>query len=234
MDTTVDIKKLRIIPCLSNLKDEEVLGICSKSKRQKFKKGEIVFMEGDPVDYLFIVEKGLVKSFKTYSRGKEIIISLFETGEHFCFPVHRAVSKYIVSTATLQDSDIIMIPIEELEKLLNTDACQTSYQIIVGLCRKIHRLSNMIEDITFRNVEQRIVKALIEIALAQPLNEGAVHLSITHQHIAARSGTVREVVARTMGKLKRKGVIFNSSVNGFSIHVDRLLSIQTESKHCHF
>jgi len=233
MDTSVDIKKLRIIPCLSNLKDEELYGICSKSKQRKLKKGDIIFMEGEAVKYLFIVEKGLIKSFKTSSKGKEIIISLFEAGEHFCFPVHRAIPKYIVSTAALQDSTIIMIPIEELEKLLNKNECQTSYQIILGLCRKIHHLSNMIEDIAFRDVEQRIVKILIEIATAQPLKEGTVHLDITHQHIASMSGTVREVVARTMGKLKRKGVIFNSSVNGFSIHMDMLLNIQTESKQCH-
>ena len=63
-----------------------------------------------------------------------------------------------------------------------------------------------------------------------PSDKGIVQLCATHQYIASMSGTVREVVARTMGKLKRKGVIVHSDVNGFSVHIDRLMKMQIETR----
>lgn len=230
IDIDIDIEKLRVFPCLSFLSEEELYRIRACSKRQHFKKGDIVFTEGEPVRYFFIVEDGLVKTSKTSRKGKEIIVYLFEHGDYFCFPTHKVSPIYIVSATVLMDSTLIIIPIEEFEMMLNKAACATSYHIIQGLCDKISHLANMIEDITFRDVEQRVVKTIVSMANGCPSNKGIVQLCATHQYIAAMSGTVREVVARTMGKLKRKGIIVHSDINGFSVNIHRLMEMQIETR----
>ena len=59
----------------------------------------------------------------------------------------------------------------------------------------------------FMTVRARVARDIIERAsLAGPLRAG-VHLSVTHQSLADATGSVREVVARTLRKLSREGII---------------------------
>jgi len=59
----------------------------------------------------------------------------------------------------------------------------------------------------FMTVRARLARDIIERAsLSGPLRAG-VHLTVTHQALADATGSVREVVARTLRKLSREGVI---------------------------
>lgn len=59
----------------------------------------------------------------------------------------------------------------------------------------------------FMTVRARVARDIIERAsLTGPLNAGA-HLAVTHQGLADATGSVREVVARTLRKLSREGII---------------------------
>ncbi|HSS61372.1 MAG TPA: Crp/Fnr family transcriptional regulator [Candidatus Limnocylindrales bacterium] len=59
----------------------------------------------------------------------------------------------------------------------------------------------------FMTVRARVARDIIERAsLAGPLRAG-LRLAVTHQSLADATGSVREVVARTLRKLSREGVI---------------------------
>ena len=49
----------------------------------QFKKGEIVFREGDSCDYFYIIQKGRVKCFKQSPSGKRLIILIGKEHETF-------------------------------------------------------------------------------------------------------------------------------------------------------
>lgn len=59
----------------------------------------------------------------------------------------------------------------------------------------------------FTTVRARVARDIIDRAsLSGPLRAG-VHLIVTHQSLADATGSVREVVARALGKLRQEGVI---------------------------
>jgi CRP/FNR family transcriptional regulator, cyclic AMP receptor protein len=59
----------------------------------------------------------------------------------------------------------------------------------------------------FTTVRARVARDIVERAtLSGPLRAG-VHLSVTHQALADATGSVREVVARTLRELSREGII---------------------------
>lgn len=63
---------------------------------------------------------------------------------------------------------------------------------------------------------------LLRLSEEKSSDKKIVPLAVTHQDIASMTGTVREVVSRTMLKLKKGEIIVDSSVRGFKV-VSKLL-----------
>jgi CRP/FNR family transcriptional regulator len=128
----------------------------------------------------------------------------------------------MVGAIALDDSSLIVIPSETFKEVLRSAVSETGWKIISGLCNKIHYLSGLLEDLAFKDVEKRVITTLMTLAGEVSPKESFISLQLSHQDVASMTGTVREVVSRTMSKLKKAGVITHSSVKGFTIDRGRL------------
>lgn len=217
--------ELKHFPCLSGLKDKELHLIAMIASLKKFSRNEYLFRISEPVRSFFIMREGTVKLFKTSSDGRELVIKIMHSGNYFCSAPIYGGGYYSVNAKVLEDSSIIIIPALEFKTLIKREIGELGLSIILGLCEKIRHLSNFIEELSFNNVEQRIAKAILNMAEERKPHENIVALAITHQEIASITGTVREVVSRIMLKFKKNGIIVESGVRGFKINKDRLSSI---------
>jgi CRP/FNR family transcriptional regulator len=75
------------------------------------------------------------------------------------------------------------------------------------LARRLRHFAAIVSDLAFRPVAERLARHL-ETALARPIKRGAdLALSLTQAQLAARLGTVRELVTRAFSELEARGVI---------------------------
>ncbi len=192
-------------------------------------KNDILFMETEPVDFFFIVKQGLISLYKTSEDGRELVIRKMGPGDYFCCAPLYEGGRHYVSARVVKDAELIMIPAEEFKGLMMGGMSEMGTRMIASLCARIRYLSQMVEDLTFKNVEQRILVAFWRLAEEKAPGADIVDLAVTHQDIASMIGTVREVVSRIMLKLKKNGVITRSSVKGFTIDRNRLLSLLRQS-----
>ncbi len=224
MNITNVITDLKLLPCLSGLKDDD-LGLIEKMARvRRFKKNEVIFEETEKANFFFIITSGSVKLYKASSSGKELLIKIMKQGDYFCCaPLYCGI--YPVSAMAIEESNIIMIPSAEFKELISGGLSTMGLKIISSLCSRIRYLSDIIENITFKDVEERIVLSLFKLAEEKEDIGDIVNLKITHQELAAMTGTVREVVSRCMSRLKREGVILESTAQGLKVKKSRLLSM---------
>lgn len=218
-------RELLVLPCLSGLGDEELVAIGREARFRRMTKNTIIFDEADLVKFIFIVKTGSIKLFKTSFEGRELIVKIIGPGEHFCWAPLYVDGKYPVSAMALDDSTLIVIPAEFFKKMLNSEVSKLGLKMIVGLCSKVKYLSSLVEDLTFKDVEQRIIMALLRLTEETPSEGNTVLLTFTHQELASMTGTVREVVSRTMSRLKKEGIITESTTKGFRIDKERLLKL---------
>ncbi len=61
-------------------------------------------------------------------------------------------------------------------------------------------------------------------AREQAGKDNIVPLSLSHQDIASMTGTVREVVSRTIAKLKKDYIIIDSSIKGFKVDKNKIVA----------
>jgi CRP/FNR family transcriptional regulator len=205
------------------LTEDELEYIGQIARLKSFARGETLFTETSAVEFIYIVKDGSIKLYKTSEEGRELTVRIMGPGDYFCCaPIHIGGKHFVNATAVL-DSEILAIPAKVFKERLFSDLSDTSMRIINGLCGKIKYLSGLLEELTFKGVEQRVIITLLRRAEDEAPGGKTATLSLTHQDIAALTGTVREVVSRTMLKLKKEGIITDTSARGFTIDKDNLL-----------
>lgn len=216
------IHDLRTLPCLSGLKNEDLFAIGGQAYIRTFPKNEILFRETDPVNFIFVVKTGKIKLFKTSPEGRELSIKILGPSEYFCCAPLYLDGKYSVSAVAKEDSTVAVIPAKDFKNLIGINASEIGLRIIASLCSRIKYLSNLAENLSFKDVEQRIILVLSRLAGEKSPDRNIVPLAITHQDIASMTGSVREVVSRTMLKLKKENIIVDSSAKGFKVDKEKL------------
>lgn len=224
-ETAHDLRKL---PCLSGLKEDELSVIGRHAQIREFRKHQIIFEESDTARYIYVVRTGRIKLFKSSAQGRELVIKMIGPQEYFCCaPIYHE-RKYHVSAAAEEDSVLVVIPTEDFREMIGTGVSEMGLRIIAGLCSRIKYLSNLVENLSFKDVEQRVISTLLQCAKETSSEDNLISLSLSHQDIASMTGTVREVVSRAMSKLKKKKIITDSSASGFTVDKHRLSEFLNE------
>ena len=193
---------LRSVPILRELPDHlfaEFLSLCSETT---YLKGESVFLEGQKAVGLFVVWRGELKIFKVGDGGREQILEIEGPGRTVAeLPLFDGLP-YPASCAALEDSIVLRMPASTFHRLIEANPL-LARAVISSLSQRLRHLVSLVEEISLKDVRERLARLLIELAGARD----EVELPWTNQDIASRIGTVREIVSRTMSRMGHEGVI---------------------------
>jgi len=182
----------------------------------KFKKKQVIFHEGDTPHYLYFLNKGKVKVYKTHDDGKEYVTDIFKPGEFFGLPPLFEEKLYSDSALVLEDSEIYKIPKNDFLSLLykNRDVAN----------RFIKLLSNHIEDrekqllsFAYDTVRKRAAEVLIQ--LEECYREEGIDMTrirVTRDDLAGMAGTATETIIRCLSEFKSDNLI---QINGREIAI---------------
>lgn len=225
MERTEILHNMRFLPCLSEIGDEGLSAIAELAQIKTFLKNERLFDETKAVKDMFIMISGLIKLHKTSSEGRELIIKMMGPGDYFCCAPLFLIDKHFVTATVVEESTLLTIPSGRFREIVFGNMDRTGMKIITGLCNRIKYLSGLVEELTFKDVEQRVLTMLLKQLEKERPDADIVPLTLTHYDIASMTGTVREVVSRVMSKLKKEGIIVESTVRGFKVDRERLHEI---------
>jgi CRP/FNR family transcriptional regulator len=119
---------------------------------------------------------------------------------------------YIASAVAVAPTRLLLLPRETV-----LDLCRrrpdVALAMLEAMARRVRRFAALAEDLAFRQVIERLAR-LLELAATiagRPPSLGAVvDLGLTHEQLASRLGTVRELVSRAFRQLERSGAIKRS------------------------
>ena len=193
------------IPLFSGLGDIEVQALAQRAAEKRFAPGEMLFWEGEPCAGIFLIADGSVKIFKTSASGREMMLALeaapstvaelplFDGGP---YPASvRAVGPVV--SYFINKSDFYQVCRSYPEVALKVLA-------VVG--RRLRHLVMVVESMTFGSVTQRLARMLLDMSRESGGGDEFT-LPLTHQEIASRLGTVREVVSRNLARFRGEGLI---------------------------
>lgn len=210
----------------SGMTKEELRKIVDICIVREWKKGNIIFMQGDPLENVYFIKEGRVKIYKADIHGKEQIVAILKNGEMFPHVGFFRSGGYPAYSEVIEDAAAIVVPIQKFEEVLIQNP-QLSIKIFKVLGEKIVDLQDRLEEQILNNTYEQIIKLLIRLSKSdgskQDDKKYLLHGKYTNKDLANMIGTTRETVSRTLTKLKKNELIEVSADGGYLIDPDKLL-----------
>jgi CRP/FNR family transcriptional regulator len=167
----------------------------------EYQRGDVLFWEGDPCEGLFIMEQGSAKIFRLSPQGRQYIVRILQEGDTFAEVPAFDMGGSPVNVEALETCRVWIIEKAKLQELLKHHP-SFAQKVLVNFGTMLRGMVRMVSEMAFYQVTHRLAR-LIESEL--PMGDKSVHW--TQEQLAARLGTVREVVARSLKEMERSGAI---------------------------
>ena len=168
---------------------------------QKFKKKQIIYAEGNHPSQLFYIKKGIVKTFKCNSEGKELITGIYGEGEFLGYVALLEETVYRDIAVAVEYAELAVIPKDEFEFLMETD-WQIARQFINMLARDISEKEKLLLGLAYNSLRKKVAEALI--LLSKKYKDA---IKISRDNLAAIAGTATESLIRTLGEFRQEKLI---------------------------
>ncbi len=203
------VEALRRTALFGGLGDRELNLIAERSVLRRVRRGDCLFYEGEQGRGLYVVVEGAIRAFRESGDGREQVIHVERAGATIG-EVPLFDGGMCPSTAAAEeDSVVLFIDRQDVRRLCleHPDIALSALGILAG---RLRRAAGLIEALSLHEVDQRLARLLLSEARSRGTHtpEGTVfELALTNQQIAARIGTVREVVSRALGRLQENELV---------------------------
>ena len=182
--------------------DESLLEqVAEYMQLREYERGEALFWEGDPCAGLHIIEQGFVKLYRLSPQGRQYIVRVLQEGETCNEVPTFDGGTNPVNLEALETTRVWVIQPDILRDLLGKHP-DFAQKVINNLGKNLRGLVRMVSEMAFYQVTHRLARLISEQPPAQLSGT-----PWTQEQLAARLGTVREVVARSLKELERSGAI---------------------------
>jgi CRP-like cAMP-binding protein len=200
-----DLELLSRVPLFSGLPREATISLLADSSVRRYPRNTMLFLQGDPATRFFAVFDGWVKLFRQTPDGHETVIGVFTRGETFAEAAIFTTGIFPVNATAAEDARLLVIPAPGFLRQLGENS-DLSRNMLGAMSRRLHRLVQLVEQLTVQSAAQRLAAFLVQLA---PAEEGStvVHLPLDKSLVAARLGMQPETLSRSFAKLRQHGIV---------------------------
>jgi CRP/FNR family transcriptional regulator len=207
--STDKIAALRRTALFNELNEDTLSALAARAIERRFQKDELLFVAGEEAHGLYVIVEGAVRAFRESADGREQVIHVERAGASFAeVPVFDD-GAFPSTVAAETDSVILFIDKRDVRSLC-LEHPQIALAALKLLAGRLRRCAELVETLSLREVGQRLARFLLAEARSRGVRTKSgfeVTLTVTNQQIAARVGSVREVVSRALTRLQQDGLV---------------------------
>jgi CRP/FNR family cyclic AMP-dependent transcriptional regulator len=182
-----------------------------------FRKGEVVFSQGDPADSIFHIEKGKLKLTVVSNQGKEAVIALLAGGDFFGEGCLAGQIRRMSTATAMTDCETVRLDKVEMVRVLHDEPVFAELFLHHLLSRNI-RIEEDLVDQLFNSSEKRLARVLLLLAnFGKAGKTEPVIAKISQEMLAEIVGTTRARVNFFMNKFRKLGFI-DYDGDGLRVH----------------
>ncbi|MEI8189978.1 MAG: Crp/Fnr family transcriptional regulator, partial [candidate division NC10 bacterium] len=196
----------------SHVDDASRKRLARMAVRRDFRKGEVIFRDGEPAPGVFIVASGLVRVYKLAPTGKEHVLHLASPGMTFAEVAVLGDFPCPAFAEALEETACVLLPVEPFTKALREDH-RLCLQILSGMATWVKSLVSLLEGIVLRDALGRVAGYLLQ---AQADQGAVISLPGLKRHVASHLNLTSETLSRTLRQLREERLI-SEDENGLVI-----------------
>lgn len=203
-DPVAKVRALKENLYFEHLDNISLQGMVDCTTLREFERGETLFWEGENCAGLHIVHQGSLKLYRLSPQGRQYIIRILQEKDTFNEVSVFDSGRNPVNVEALEVSQVWVIEPECIRRMVqaNPDFAQ---KVINNLGQNLRGLVHAASEMAFYQVTHRLARLISQIPPEDLVGESGTRW--TQEQMAARLGTVREVVARSLRELERSGAI---------------------------
>jgi CRP/FNR family transcriptional regulator len=169
-----------------------------------FQPNEVLIREGQFITSFPIVLKGLIRITRNNDDGNELLLYYLKQNEVCAMSLTCCMTNLTstIKAVAEEETEVIMLPVEMLDNWICKYPGWKQF-VMESFQNRFRELIDAVDSIAFLNLDERLVKYLVE----RYKQSGTTVLNETHQDLALRLNTSREVVSRLLKKLEKDGKV---------------------------
>jgi CRP/FNR family transcriptional regulator len=212
------------IPLFASLTESELQALAQRAGERRFAPDEMLFWEGEPCDGIFLILEGSVKIFKTSIGGREMMLALEPAPSTVAeLPLFDG-GPYPASVRAVEPVVSLFIGKNDFQQVCRQYP-DVGLKVLAVVGRRLRHLVSVVESMTFGSVTERLARLLLDAARQAHSNE--FDFPLTHQEVASRLGTVREVVSRNLARFRAAGLI---RIEGRQVRIEDRAGLEQEAQ----
>ena len=207
MDITKQIKDIGLFQGVSS---EKIRWLAEQATYRKFKSGEMVIGEEDPIRSFYVVVSGQLKLYRSSAEGKEQTLQLLGPGDPFGLCTAFATESFPASAMAIEDAAVLLIPGTIMEETARQEPALL-FNIIQILSQRLKDSMALIESLALKEIPGRLA-SFLRHALPKDSSDknNAVELTISQRELAKIIGATPEALSRALRKMANDGILSTS------------------------
>jgi CRP/FNR family transcriptional regulator len=198
------IAALSEIALFAALSESEIQGLAHRAVEKRFAADEMLFWEGEECAGIFLIVQGTVKIFRTSPGGREVMLSIESAPASVAeLPLFDG-GPYPASVRVVEPVVALFLNKNDFQQVCRQYP-DVALKVLAVVGRRLRHLVGLVEAMTFGSVTQRLARLLLDAC--KVAGSETFELPVTHQELASRLGTVREVVSRNLARFRAAGLI---------------------------
>lgn len=187
--------------------DEVQLALARSAARYRFSAGKVIYVEGEPVENMYVLEAGWIKATRMTHQGREQAMMFLRPVEIFGHIAVFTGTPYPATTIALEPVVVWSLPAHTLLALIQQYP-SLAMAAIKDMGERVLHYINLVEDLSLRSVEARLANSLLQNAV---LIHGRFIVPrrdwTTFDEMSVRLGTVRDVLSRALKTLQAESLL---------------------------
>jgi CRP/FNR family transcriptional regulator len=204
MDSTKQIKDIGLFRGVSS---EKISLLAEQATYKKFKPGEMVIGEADPIRSFYVVISGQLKLYRSSAEGKEQTLQLLGPGDPFGLCTAFATDAFPASAMAIEESAVLLIPGTVMEAIARQEPALL-FNIIQILSQRLKESMALIESLALKEIPGRLASFLRHSLPEDTADKNTtVELTISQRELAKILGATPEALSRAVRKMANDGIL---------------------------
>jgi len=167
-----------------------------------FKKGAVLYQEGNRISGFYCINKGIIKVFKTGPDGKEQIIRFAKPGDIIAYRSVLSNEPACTTAKVLEEAYTCFFPSDILSRLVKVNP-NFALELVKLICEELGEANSYITDIAQKTVRERLAEVLLKLISDFGIDENnQLKITLTREELANIVGTATESVIRLLSEFK--------------------------------
>jgi CRP-like cAMP-binding protein len=190
-----------------HLSNTELQNISYDKITESYKRGSIVYHEGQRMKGFYCLQSGIVKIYKTGFDGKEQIVRFAKSGDIIGYRSVISNEPACSTTEVLKEAVLCLIPTEILIGLIKTNG-NFAFELIRLTCKELGEANAYLTDIAQKTVKERLAEVLVHLDNEFGKDpEGHLAIALTREELSNVVGTATESIIRLLSEFKNEELI---------------------------